>query len=138
MEINYIAVLVCAVLSLVIGSVWYGPIFGRKWMEICKVTDMDIEKRKEMQRKAMPLYVTQLLLSIVQIWVLAFMIISVKTTTGLGVSLLIWLGFIMPTVAGAAMWNNDTSKVKWARFLIQSGCQLVTSVVIALILVAWK
>ena len=43
----------------------------------------------------------------------------------------------MPTVAGAAMWNNDSAKISWARFMIQAGYQLVLFVMFGLILGAW-
>jgi hypothetical protein len=51
MNINYWAVLVCGVLSMVIGFVWYGPLFGKKWMEIVGATFKDIEERKRMQKE---------------------------------------------------------------------------------------
>ncbi len=60
MEINYLAILVCGVLSMVIGAIWYGPLFGKKWMEICGVNADDLNARKEMQKGAAPLYAVQL------------------------------------------------------------------------------
>ncbi len=139
MEINIWAVIACGVVAMVIGAIWYGPIFGKKWMEICGATNMDVETRKKMQKEAMPLYGIQFILALFQAHVLAvYIMLTPDKMSGMSNSLWIWAAFIMPTVAAAAMWNNDAKKVKWARFLIQAGCQLVTFIVFALILTAWK
>lgn len=138
MDINYWAVLLCAVLAMVIGSIWYGPMFGRKWMEIVGANPDDVERRKEMQKAAMPLYVVQFLLTLFQVWVLSYYIQIGQAGSGVINALWIWAAFVMPIVAGNAMWNNDSSKVSWARFLIQAGYQLVLFIVFGLVLSVWK
>jgi len=40
--------------------------------------------------------------------------------------------------AGAVMWTNETGKLKWARFLIQGGYQLVLFTAFGLLLHYWK
>ncbi len=135
MTVNYIVVLICAVLSMVLGSVWYGPLFGRKWMEIIKANPDDVEARKRMQKSAGPLYLVQFLLSLFQVWVLARAFGGSPDAPQNMVW--IWAGVIMPTLAGVAMWNNDSAKVSWARFLIQAGYQLILFVLFGLIIGRW-
>jgi hypothetical protein len=48
------------------------------------------------------------------------------------------VAFVMPIIAGTAMWNNDSKKIAWTRFLIQSGYQLVIFIIFGLILGFWK
>lgn len=135
---TYALILIGAVVSLVVGSIWYGPLFGKKWLTIIGATELDIEKRKEMQKKAMPLYAIQFLLTLVQLFVLINqMTYGGWTKQAIGVSFFYWLGFVMPTIAGSAMWNNDPSKVKWVRFLIQSGYQLVMFLIYGLMIQQW-
>lgn len=44
-QINYLAVLVCAVANLALGALWYSPVmFYRAWMTENKFTDEDIMK----------------------------------------------------------------------------------------------
>ena len=117
-EINYLAVLVCAVLSMVVGAVWYGPLFGRKWAQIIGADYDNVEARKAMQKEVVPLYVIQFLLTLFQVWVLAHYIEGWKEVSGLVNALWIWAAFIIPTVAGGAMWNNTSTKVSWTSFLI--------------------
>lgn len=33
-DINYLAVIAAGVASMVVGSLWYGPLFGRKWVAL--------------------------------------------------------------------------------------------------------
>lgn len=138
MDINYWAILVGGVFAMVLGSVWYGPLFGKKWMEIVGATALDEAQRREMQKKAMPLYGVQFVLTLFQVLVLAHLINDTTTVTGFERSLWIWGAFIMPTIAAGAMWNNDSAKISWARFLIQSGYQLILFIVFGLLIQYWR
>ena len=141
MPINYWAVLLCGVLSMVIGAIWYGPLFGRKWMEIVGANPDDIEARKKMQKSAGPLYVVQFLLTLFQVWVLDYVILAAgawQVNSGIIISLWVWAAFVMPIIAGTAMWNNDSAKISWARFQHQAGYQLVIFVMFGSILSLWR
>ena len=135
-EINFWVVLVCAVLSLVVGSIWYGPLFGKKWMKIIGLDTSNVEKNKEMQKAMWPLYLLQFILSLMQIYILAYYVEigSWLDISGICNSLLIWVAFIVPTLAGSAMWNNNTNKMKWEQFSIQAGYQLVMFVIFGFVL----
>lgn len=136
--VNYWAIATGAVLSMVIGAIWYGPLFGKKWMEIVGVNPADLEARKKMQKTAGPLYAVQFLLTLFQIFVLAQLLADTETAGGLERSLWIWGAFIIPTLAGAVMWTNETGRIKWARFRIQGGYQLVLFILFGLLLQYWK
>lgn len=133
-----VLVLLGGVVSMIVGSIWYGPLFGKKWMEICGVSAMDEAKRKEMQKAAMPLYAVQFILSLVQMYVLMGLITYTNSfQVGAIVAAFMWLGFVMPTIAGSSMWNNDPKNVKWARFLIQAGGNLVIMVIFGFMIGQW-
>ncbi|OGH67066.1 MAG: hypothetical protein A3B90_00560 [Candidatus Magasanikbacteria bacterium RIFCSPHIGHO2_02_FULL_41_13] len=139
MQINYYAVLVCGLAAMVLGSIWYGPLFGKKWMEIIKATPAKTpEEKKKMMSQSMPLYVIQFVLVLFQAWVLAYYIAGWKDASGFTNSLWIWAAFVMPTVAACSMWTNDSRRIVWARFLIQAGYNLVLFVMFGLILGMWK
>ena len=135
-SINYLAILVGAILSMVIGAVWYGPLFGKKWMEIIGVSTLDPEANKKMQKAYMPMYGVQFILTLFQVLVLAHLIADTTLVGGTERALWIWAAFVVPTLAGAVMWTNE--KQKRARFLIQGGYQLVIFVVFGLLLQYWK
>lgn len=137
MTINYWAVLVCSVFAMFWGYVWYGPIFKKKWLEVIKANEADLAARSTMEKGIWKLYITQFLLAFFQIWVLAYYIAGWTEASGVVNALWIWAAFVMPTIAGTAMWNNDSTKIAWTRFLIQSGYQLICFVVFGLILGFW-
>lgn len=135
--INYWAILAGAVLSMIIGFVWYGPIFGKKWMQIIGVDNNDQAKIKEMQKNSGPLYLVQLLLTLFQVLVLAHLIADTQIVGGIERALWIWAAFIIPTQAGAIMWTNKTKTLKWQQFLIQGGYQLIMFLVYGTLLQFW-
>ena len=136
MPLNYWAILVCGVFAMVLGAIWYGPIFGKTWMRIIGAIEMDEAKRKEMQKKAMPLYLLQFVLVLGQLYVLSHLT-GGSGFIGMKSALWIWAGFVMPTIAGACMWTNDSRSTAWTRFMIQAGYQLVCFLAFGYILGAW-
>ncbi len=102
------------------------------------MTMTDPEQIKKMQKEAMPLYAIQFVLALFQVLVLAHLIADTVRVSGTERALWIWAAFVMPTIAGSSMWNNDSTKIKWSRFLIQSGYQLVLFVVFGIVLTMWK
>lgn len=138
MEINYFAILVCGILSMVLGYIWYGPLFGRKWAEVIGADISNPEKVKEMQKGVNILYLVQFALALFQALILAYYIEGWKEASGLENALWIWAGFVVPVIAGTAMWNNDSRKIAWTRFLIQSGYQLLNLAVFGIVLGIWK
>ncbi len=146
MEINFLAVVLCSILAMVIGAFWYGPLFGKKWMEIIGANEGDSEVRKKMQSSARPLYVIQFLLILFQVSVFAYLMHFIDPTIDLGSTLIIWISsaliiwaaFVMPIIAGSVMWNNDSRRTMLARFFIQAGYQLVIFLVFGVILGLWR
>jgi len=136
--VNYWAVAVGAVLSMVIGAIWYGPLFGKKWAEILGADMSDPETKKKMQKTAGPLYLAQFIMTLFQVLVLAHLIADTKLAGGLERSLWIWAAFVIPTLAGAVMWTNESGKLKRSRFFIQGGYQLILFVVFGLLLQYWN
>ena len=80
--VNYWAIASGAVLSMVFGAIWYGPLFGKKWMELIGVNSADLEARKKMQKSAGPLYLVQFLMTIFQVLVLAHLIADTQLAGG--------------------------------------------------------
>ncbi len=122
---------------MVVGYVWYGPLFGKKWLEIIGATALDKEGREKMQKEAMPLYGIQFVLSLLQLYILAHFIKGWTEVSGVENALWLWLGFVVPTLAGGAMWNNNPNRIKLSMFLIQAGYQLVMFVIYGYALGVW-
>jgi hypothetical protein len=138
MDVSFIAVIVCAVLAMVVGFVWYGPLFGTIWMRINHVNAHDVEARKKMQKEAGPLYGVQFVLTIVQIVAVARFTLGLDIAVAIANAFWIYFGFIIPMAAGAAMWNNDSRSVMITRFLLTAGYQLLLLVIFATITQWWQ
>ena len=107
-------------------------------MEIIGVDPTDTEAMKKMQTSTGIFYLTQFLLTLFQLLVLAHLIADTKIVGGLERAFWIWAAFVIPTLAGAVMWTNEPGRLKWSRFLIQGGYQLVVFIVFGLLLQFWK
>lgn len=141
--INWWAVIVSAVVSMGIGSIWFGPLFGKKWGEVMGIdfSSKSEEEKKKMMKMMGPMYALQFVLSLLTLYILAHYIAGWQPQPGAigGIinALWIWLGFIIPTIAGNAMWSGKPKKLAWSMFWINAGYNFILYVVFGAILGAW-
>lgn len=136
MEVNYLAVLVSAIASMVVGSIWYGPLFGKKFMQEMGMDMWTPAQQEEMKKKMGVTYVVQFCASLVMFYVLAGLIVGFgHMTLGGGVitALIVWIGFVVPLKLGDALWGG-----KMSLFWLHIGNMLVTLVVAGAILGVWR
>ncbi len=138
--INYLAVLGAAVAAMVIGFLWYGPLFGKAWSKLMGWGDMTPEKMKEMQKKAMPGYFVSFIGSLVMAYVLAHALVFASTylnasgtSAGLMAGFWNWLGFIVPVTLGTMLWEGKS----WKLWLINASYYLVLLLAMGAILASW-
>ena len=136
--VNYLAVLAAAVVSMVIGYVWYGPLFGKMWM---KEIGMSPKKMTEAMKKAMmKQYGLMFVGSLVMSYVLAHAVIFSSTymhmegaMAGAMSGFFNWLGFVAPVTLGSVLWEGKS----WKMWCINNGYYLITLVVMGKILAMW-
>jgi hypothetical protein len=132
-EMNYLAVLVAAVVNMVIGGIWYSPVlFAKPWMALNNMTP---ESMKNV--KPGPLYAQSFAATLVSYFILALAINSLSISTaldGLKTGFCIWLGFIT-TVQFTA---NVFSPKKIQAYFIDTGYQLVATLTAGVILAVWR
>ena len=63
--VNCWAVLVSAIASMVIGSIWYGPLFGKQFLKAMGMDQWSPEKQAEMKKAMTMTYVWQFIASLV-------------------------------------------------------------------------
>lgn len=134
MNINFIAVLASTVAMMVLGFLWYGPIFGKLWMREVGMTKADAEaaKKKGMTKSYVLMAVSAFVMSYVFSVVLAQF-----NTTDVGMALQgafwTWLGFIATVMLGKVLWENKS----WTLYALDSGYYLVGLGIIGIILTLW-
>lgn len=136
-DVNVGAILSAAVFSMVLGWLWYGPLFGQLWLRVNELTALDEEGRAAMQRGARVLYPFQFALTLIQIYILSLFVDLWPGLTGTEVALFLWLGFIVPSAAGLSMWNQKTGGARFTLFSLFAGYQLVQMIVFGFILGNW-
>lgn len=129
--INYYAIAVCAVTSMVLGTLWYGPIFGKLWIKLSGMTEKHIEEAK---KKGMALsYLLALVGSLVMAYVMAkFPTYNVKD--GLELGFWLWLGFIATVSLGNVLWEGKS----WKLYILNNAYNLLQLLIFGSILATWK
>jgi hypothetical protein len=136
--INYLAVLVSAVAAMGLGYLWYGPLFGKHWVQLMGWNRDDMETK--MKSGAGPQYLIQAVGALVMAYALAHSIIFAGAylhqsglVAGLQGAIWSWLGFVAPVTLGSVLWDGKP----WKLWAINSGYFLVTLIVMGLILGYW-
>lgn len=117
-EINYWAVLVCAVAAMVLGFIWYGPLFGNTWMRGMGIDPNDKERKAKMQKQAGPAYLQTFIGALLTAFVLAHVLWAYGialpevqgTSAGLQGAFWLWLGLILPVKYGDKLWSGKAFK----------------------------
>lgn len=136
--VNYLAVVAAAVASMVVGFLWYGPIFGKQWMALSGMTDMDIEaaKAKGMGKSYGLMFVGSLVMSYVLSHSLTFAssyLLATGASAGVMAGFWNWLGFVAPVTLGSVLWEGKP----WKLWILNNGYYLVTLSVMGVILAVW-
>lgn len=137
--IEYLAVLAAAVASTIIGFLWYGPIFGKKWISLSGMSPEHMQAAKE--KGMMKAYLFSLIGSLAMAYVLAHALVfatayldSGGIAAGVQAGFWNWLGFIAPVTLGAVLWEGKS----WSLWILNNGYYLVTLVVMGVILALWR
>ena len=131
-SINWLAVIVSVIASIIIGSIWYHPsVFCKPWLATMGKT---WEGRST--GPMVSLYVFTIIAAFVEAVALAFMLKTMGSTgasAGAAAGFMIWLGFVAPT----NLVNKLFSGQGWTGWLIEAGNHLVYLLVAGAILGAW-
>lgn len=136
MQVNIFAVIASAVASMIIGSIWYGPLFGKMFMKEMGMDKWSAEKQAEMKKKMGMTYFAQFVASLVMFYVLAWFMGGLEQMTvsgGVCTALLVWIGFVVPVKLGDALWGG-----KMSLFWLSVGNMLLTLLATGIIIGAWK
>ncbi len=133
--INYIAVLVAAIVSMVLGALWYSPLlFAKPWMKLSGMTE---QKMNEAKKKGMAImYVLAFVGCFVTSYVMAHFVDYTEATTfflGMQAGFWIWLGFLATTTLGMVLWEGKP----WALWMLNNGHLLLNLLVMGGILAMW-
>lgn len=137
-SVNLWAVLLNAIIAMVIGFLWYGPVFGKQWTASMGWTEAQVQER--MKKSGSLSYLWMLLGALVMALVLGHSITftaAYQTFTGpaLGVWIAFWCwaGFVAPSSLAGVLWEGKP----WKWWFILNGYYLVTLIVMGIVFGVW-
>jgi Protein of unknown function (DUF1761) len=139
LNINFVAVAVCVLLSFILGFVWYAALFMKPWTkEMGYDPNMRPDKKQMIKGVAVSVIGNFLF-----VWMLAFYLAGWQyfpnsnemSTMSFAVNsaLSVWLGFFVPVHLSKIVWEKHS----WKLFFINSGYNLVSAILVAIILAYW-
>ncbi|MBX4204577.1 MAG: DUF1761 domain-containing protein [Candidatus Doudnabacteria bacterium] len=139
--INYLAVLVCGVAAMLLGFLYFGPLFGKLYSRLMGFDAMDPLAREELKKGMGKSYMITFVGSLVTAWVLAHAIIYAGNymhwsglTAGLATGFMSWLGFMATVTLGNVLWGRQS----WKLWTLSNGHNLLQLLVFGAILGTWK
>lgn len=138
--VNFFAILACGVLSMILGSIWYGPLFGNVWMKLSGIKKPE-KMTKEIKNSMMRSYSLMFLGSLITAYVLQHALVFAEaylqasgTSAALMGAFWNWLGFVVPVSIGMVLWEGKP----WKLWFLNIGYVLVQLCAMALVLTMWK
>lgn len=129
-DVNNVAILVAAIVTMAIGAVWYSSIlFGKSWMKL-------MGKKAEELGGANTGYLVAGLGALVQAYILAHFVDYTGATTfseGATTGFWLWLGFVAVTMAINIVFEGRN----WRLWQINAGYFLAALMVTGGLLAAW-
>ena len=130
MAVNWLAIVVAAIVKFAIGAGWYTVLFGRQWRELQGVPE------GSSQSGLATAMVVQIIGDLIMAYILA-RFIEHYAVGGIGGGILIgfmaWLGFVATIMVGSILYEKKPPML----VTINAGYQLVGIVVMGAILGVW-
>ncbi len=123
-EVNFLAVLVAGIVPMIVGALWYGPLFGKRWLELMETTAEEIQEKGFNPLKT---YGVSFLLALVTAFILAQLftgmgeaarIVSITgksgdALAGVYLALMVLIGFILPVAYQSVAYEGRKAGLFW-------------------------
>lgn len=134
---NFLAIIIAAIVNVIIGSLWYSPLlFAKPWAKASGMKKEDMGKDYKMSAG---MYVPPLIAAFVTSFVLAWFLNALHITSvggGIEIGFLAWLGFTTTAqVLNSWVFSNGRPK---ELYLINTGYHLVIFCIMGAILAVWR
>ena len=132
-DVNLLAVLVAGIVPMIVGSLWYGPLFGKRWMALMETTPEEIQEGFNPLRT----YGISFLLSLVTAFILAQLIAEIAPGTvsamvGVHVGFMALVAFVLPVAHQGVAFERRKAGLAWLNVAYNGVALIGQAVVIAL------
>ncbi len=133
-DLNYLAILVAALVFFIVGGVWYAALFGRPWRNALNLNpDETVQAQRDFPKALAVWFLSGLIISFVLVN-LATALGAVGFGSGVMVGFWAWLGFALPLNLNSLAFEKRSPHV----FLINVGFYWVAFALMGGILAAWR
>lgn len=136
-NLSYVGVAVAAIAAFIFGFLVHGPLFGKQWMALMKITPAQMEVGKKKMEGRMQYYMgTAFLQQFVTAAVMSHIL------TGLGVysvasavmaAFLLWLGLIATTLLNGVLWEERSKELYAFNVAYQLGSLVIICVIVTVL-----
>ena len=144
-EVNLLAVLVAGIVPMIVGVLWYGPLFGKRWLQLMETTAEEIQEKGINPLKT---YGVSFLLALVTAFILAQLfagmggavrVVSIAgksgdALAGVYLALMALIAFILPVGYQSVAYEDRKAGLFWLN-LGHNGVALLGQ---AVIVTAWS
>ena len=144
-EVNLLAVLVAGIVPMIVGVLWYGPLFGKRWLQLVETTAEEIQEKGINPLKT---YGVSFLLALVTAFILAQLfagmggaarVVSIAgksgdALAGVYLALMALIAFILPVGYQSVAYEERKAGLFWLN-LGHNGVALLGQ---AVIVAAWS
>jgi putative flippase GtrA len=135
--IAYLAVLIAGIVAMILGGLWYGPVFGKPWMRMVGLRKESMKTMHMTPAVSMAIgFVAALIMAYVLAHTLAFAQAYMNTSgimSGLSSGFWMWLGFIAPVTLGVVIWEGKP----WKLWFLNAGYYLVSLLLMGAIIASF-
>jgi len=131
-SVNWWAVLVCVVVSMIVGSVWFNPktLFNIWWEAIGRKADE--QPGTENMGMVFGLTILSAFVQAVSMWFMTDVMGSASWSSGLMTGFMLWLGFVAPSALTNKLFAGQIKA-----WFLEQGNHLITFLLFGAIMGAW-
>ena len=133
--VNWLAVVAAAFVPLVVGALWYGPLFGKRWLALMETT------AEEIQEGFNPLstYGLSFVLALLTAYILAQLLAMTggsggSAMVGVHLALMALVAFVLPVAHQGVAFERRKAALAWLN-VAYNGVALVLQ---AVVLSVWR
>ena len=131
-DVNWLAVLVAGIVPMIVGMLWYGPLFGKRWLALMETTPEEIREGFNPLRT----HGISFLLSLITAFILAQLIAGGgggSAMVGVHVGLMALVAFILPVAHQGVAFEGRKAGLAW----LNVGYNGVALIGQAVVIAAW-
>src|SRR5258708_1872835 len=125
MQLNYIVIVIAAVVQFIIGAVWYSLLFGKLWGRMHGFDKLPKAVQQKMMKEVGPFYGLQALITLITTFVLALFITYLPAWNAFAMAGFFWIGFVVPTQVSAVIFGGTPAKWVVKKIAVQAGASFL-------------